>query len=89
MRAHPYKQMTFQLLQPTVNHPKSWLIFVNYIVLLTAVLGFQPLRVNFYNVGKQTTGHDVLLYNEHIPPVPSAKHLGITMYSNLRTMDRN
>lgn len=79
--------MPFQLLQSTVNHPKSWLIFVNNIVR-SGVLRFQPLRVNFYNVGKQTTGHDVLLYNEHIPSVPSAKHLGITMYSNRRTMYR-
>jgi len=38
--------------------------------------------------GKQTTGHDVLLYNEPIPYVLSAKQVGITLYSNLRTMDR-
>ena len=49
---------------------------------------FSSTKSQHLHFGKRTTGQDVCLYNNPIPCVSFAKHVGITLYSDLKTMDR-
>ena len=49
---------------------------------------FSSTKSQHLQFGKQTTGQDLCLYDNPIPCVTTAKHVGVTLYSNLKTMDR-
>ncbi|CAC5371104.1 unnamed protein product [Mytilus coruscus] len=49
---------------------------------------FSAGKCQLLHFGKRTTGTDVLLYNEPISTVKTAKHCGIKLYTCLKSMDR-
>ncbi|CAC5367721.1 unnamed protein product [Mytilus coruscus] len=49
---------------------------------------FSPAKSKLLQFGKKLTGTDIFLYNEPIVPVKSATHVGISLDTSMKTMDR-
>jgi hypothetical protein len=49
---------------------------------------FSPAKSKLLQFGKHSIGRNVILYNEPITKVSSAKHVGIVLDTSLKTMER-
>jgi hypothetical protein len=48
----------------------------------------KPAKSKLLQFGKHSIGRNVILYNEPITQVSSAKHVGIVLDTSLKTMER-